>query len=43
MNDDIVTSEPSSTQSTHQDINQRILVVDDDARLRTLLQRFFGR
>ena len=30
----------SSVPATHGDISQRILVVDDDARLRALLQRF---
>lgn len=41
MSDDInPTVESTPNQSAAGDMNQRILVVDDDARLRTLLQRF---
>ena len=41
MSDDInPTIESTPNQSAVGDMNQRILVVDDDARLRTLLQRF---
>ncbi|MFO1382940.1 MAG: response regulator [Moraxella sp.] len=41
MSDDInPTVESTPNQSATGDMNQRILVVDDDARLRTLLQRF---
>ena len=41
MSDDInPTVESTPNQLAAGDMNQRILVVDDDARLRTLLQRF---
>ena len=36
-----MTTSENSTVTEH--VNERILVVDDDARLRSLLQRFFGR